>query len=169
MAANILTAARIICGILLLAFPAFSKGYYLLYLLGGFTDVADGAIARKQGKATSSGAKFDTAADFVFVLAVVIKIAVSVVVPKWLLIWVIIIAVIKTAGIAAGAIRHHRIIPVHSVLNKVCGITVFIPPLFIGAGFAWQAKALVTVLACIVASTAAVQEFVFIWKGKNIE
>ena len=45
--ANALTFCRIICGLLLLGFPVFSPEFYGFYLLGGITDILDGAIARK--------------------------------------------------------------------------------------------------------------------------
>ena len=44
--ANILTSIRILCGVLLLRFPAFSGAFCALYLLGGLTDALDGAGAR---------------------------------------------------------------------------------------------------------------------------
>ena len=45
--ANALTFFRIICGLILLIFTAFSPGFYVFYLLGGFTDMIDGTVARK--------------------------------------------------------------------------------------------------------------------------
>lgn len=105
--ANLLTAARILCALLRLLFPAFSKGYYICYLLGGLTDAADGAAARMLGTATAFGAKIDTAADIVLALAVLWKIVVSVAVPPWLLLWAGMIALIKAANIAVGFVRCH--------------------------------------------------------------
>ena len=122
-----------------------------------------------QGNATAWGAKFDTIADIFFVLAVLIKIIGSVVVPSWLLILISIIAIIKAVNIIVGFIRCHRFATVHSVWNKVCGIIVFVPPLFIGSEYAWQAKALVVIFACIIASVAAIQESVYIIKGYHVE
>lgn len=167
--ANILTAIRIICALLILIFPAFSTRFYFFYLLGGITDAVDGTVARKLGKATAWGAKFDTIADIFFVLAVLIKIAVSVVVPSWLLIWISIIMIIKVVNIIFGFIRYHRFATVHSVWNKVCGIIVFVSPLFIGSEYAWQAKALVVIFACIIANIAAIQESVYMMKGYHVE
>lgn len=166
--ANILTSLRIICGLLILVFPAFSKWYYLFYIFGGFTDAIDGTVARKLGTESEFGSKLDTAADMVFVLAVVIKIVCFVAVPLWLLVWIGMIAFIKGVNIVAGFVRYHRFVTVHSMLNKLCGMIVFIPPLFIGGDSAWQAKALVIIFACMVASVAAIQEFVSIRSGKQL-
>jgi phosphatidylglycerophosphate synthase len=167
--ADILTFLRIICALLILIFPAFSKWYYLFYLFGGITDAVDGVVARRLGNATAWGAKFDTVADIFFVIAVVIKTIDALVIPLWLLIWIGIIAIIKAVGVIIGFIRHHRFATVHTILNKVCGIIVFIPPLFIGGNYAWQAKALVVIFACVIASIAAVQECVYIFKGNQVE
>lgn len=49
--ANILTATRIACGLLIAVSPAFTDRFYFFYLLGGFTDAIDGAVARRQAKA----------------------------------------------------------------------------------------------------------------------
>ena len=94
--ANVLTGIRILCGILMLSFPAFSGWYYCFYLIGGFTDAIDGTVARKMGTASDFGSKFDTVADFIFTLVVAIKIVHALYIPAWLLIWIAIIALIKS-------------------------------------------------------------------------
>ena len=156
--ANILTGIRILCGILILYFPAFSGWYYCFYLIGGLTDAIDGTVARKMGEASDFGSKFDTVADFIFAAAVVIKIIQAVYIPVWLIIWIAIIALIKIGCHIAGYIKYHKFQTVHSLLNKVCGGIAFIVPLFIGGNFAWQAKAVVVIIICIIMSIAAIVE-----------
>ena len=156
--ANVLTGMRIICGLLILCFPAFSGWYYCFYLIGGFTDAIDGTIARKMGTASDFGSKFDTVADFIFAVAVVIRIMQALTVPVWLIIWIAVIALIKIGFHLAGYIKYHELKTVHSVLNKVCGGIVFIVPLFIGGNYAWQAKAVVVIIVCILTSIAAIAE-----------
>ena len=68
-----------------------------------------------------------------------------------------------------GFLRYHRFTAVHSVWNKVCGVAVFLSPLFIGAECAWQAKAPAAMAVCVIASIAAVQESVCITKGGRAE
>ena len=143
----------------------FSKWYYVFYLLGGITDAADGIAARKSGSATDFGAKFDTVADTFFVLAVIIRIICFAAVPLWLLIWICVITIIKALNIIIGFIKYHRFIAVHSVLNKICGIIVFVIPLLIGTKLAWQAKTAALIFACIAASISAVRECIYIIKG----
>ena len=100
--ANILTTVRIICAPLILIFPAFSTQFYVFYLLGGITDAIDGTVARKLGKATAWGAKYDSAADILFALAALIRIIGSVDFPLWLLLWIGTIAFIKAANMIAA-------------------------------------------------------------------
>ena len=167
--ANILTTVRIICAPLILIFPAFSTQFYVFYLLGGITDAIDGTVARKLGKATAWGAKYDSAVDILFALAALIRIIGSVDFPLWLLLWIGTIAFIKAANMIAGFLRYHRFTAVHSVWNKACGVAVFLSPLFIGAECAWQAKAPAAMAVCVIASIAAVQESVCIAKGGRAE
>lgn len=49
------------------------------------------------------------------------------------------------------------------------GAVVFIPPLFIGGGYARQAKAPVVILACVIASAAAIRESVCILQSDTAE
>ena len=162
--ANVLTVLRILCGLLILICPAFSKWYYFFYLFGGFTDAIDGAVARKLGKVTDFGAKLDTAADFVFASAVIIKIAGAISVPIWLLLWIGTIIIIKVLNVILGAIKYHKFVAVHSKMNKVCGIAVFVSLLLPRWDCAWQGKA--AVLVCMMATAAAIHEGYLICSGK---
>lgn len=156
--ANVLTGMRILCGLLMLCFPAFSRWYYCFYLIGGFTDAVDGTVARKMGTASDFGSKFDTVADFIFTLVVVIKIVLALYIPVWLIIWIAIIALIKIGCHLAGYIKYQEFNTVHSMLNKVCGGVTFVVPLFIGGDYAWQAKVVVVIVICILTSIAAIVE-----------
>ena len=167
--ANLLTTIRILCGISLLCCPPFSRGFYWLYLLGGLTDAVDGSVARRFGKATDFGAKYDTAADIVFVSAMMIKVIPAAVLPIGLWIWIAGIVLLKVLNVAVGFLKYHRFVPVHSVLNKVCGIVVFLLPLLIGSSFSKQAKTAGPAFACLFASVAAVDEFVRIQSGKHTQ
>ena len=71
--ANIITGLRILCSILLLFFPVFGAGFYIIYLLCGFSDMIDGTVARKTNSISEFGSKIDTIADLVFVAVSLIK------------------------------------------------------------------------------------------------
>jgi len=162
--ANVLTAIRILCGVLIQCFPTFSGWYYGLYLLGGFTDAIDGTVARKTGEASAFGAKFDTAADFLFTLAMAFKILRTVSFPAWLLIWIMLIAAGKIACHLVGYFRYHDFKTVHSILNKVCGGATFTVPLLIGCDYAHQIKTVAVITVCVLATVAAFAEGIAILK-----
>ena len=100
--ANILTGFRILGSVLLLFFPAFSVGFYIIYLFCGFSDMIDGTIARKTNSTSEFGAKIDTVADLLFAAASIIRLLPAIHIPGWLWIWGGGIAVIKISNIILG-------------------------------------------------------------------
>ncbi len=100
--ANIITGCRIAGSILLLYFPAFSPGFYALYLFCGLTDMIDGTIARKTNTVSEFGSKLDTVADFGFVVTCLFKLLPVLQIPGWLWIWIAVIAMIKVANVLFG-------------------------------------------------------------------
>ena len=165
--ANVITCIRIICGIALIFCPVFSKCFYLCYIVGGASDVLDGAAARYLGKETKLGAQLDTAADCVFFGIVLIKLLATIYIPLWLTVWIVVIAFIKCANTACGLIRYKRIVPVHTLSNKICGILLFAIPLCIGS-FPWQPVTILIIATCALATFAAIQEGRYIRTGKEI-
>lgn len=160
--ANIITCCRILCSIILLFFPAFSPWFYILYLLNGLSDMIDGTIARKLGTVGELGSKLDTVADIIFVTACMIKILPAIHIPVWLLIWTMLIAVIKIINVVFGMIRYKKFLAMHSVMNKVTGLLLFILPLtlkIIKIKFS-------AVFICGIATFVAFQEGYFIRIGR---
>lgn len=166
--ANILTGTRIFCSLLLLPFPVFSGWYYIFYLIAGFTDAIDGAVARRLGTSSDFGAKFDTAADFIFALSVAVKLIRTLRFPIWLQLWIGCIILFKATNIVVGAVKYRRFVAVHSVLNKVCGIIVFVFPLLFGGALSWRAKTILSIFVCTLATVAALHEGHLIRSG-NVE
>ena len=83
--------------------------------------------------ASEFGARLDTAADLVFVLACLIKLFPVLRIPFWLYVWIGIIALIKIGNIISGFAVKKRFVTVHSVMNKVTGTLMFLLPLTIPA------------------------------------
>ena len=127
--ANIITVIRIICSIALLFFPVFSPAFYILYITAGISDMMDGTIARKTGTESDFGSKLDTAADFILVAVCLIKMIPALDVPMWLIIWIIVIAMIKVINIISGYVMRKEFVTVHTVMNKLTGIALFLLPL----------------------------------------
>lgn len=152
--ANIITCIRIVCSIALLFFPAFSPAFYALYLAAGISDMIDGTVARKTGTASALGSTLDTVADFVLVCCCLIKLLPILHIPTWLLIWIIVIAVIKAINLVSGYVMRKEFVAVHSVMNKITGILLFVLPLTLSFVPLPYSGALV----CAAATFAAVQE-----------
>lgn len=165
--ANVITCFRILCGLILLFCPTFSGRFYLFYLLGGISDVLDGMVARHLGTKTRLGARLDTAADSLFTVIVLIKVLRAVTVPRWMLLWIAVIAVVKCVNMIGGIVRLGHFAAEHSLLNKLCGGMLFAIPLCIGR-FPWQPVAGLMILSCAVATVAAIEESIAVFTGKEI-
>ncbi len=160
--ANIITGIRVLCAIALLFFRPYSAAFYALYISAGITDMMDGAVARKTKTASEFGARLDTAADFIFVVVCLIKLLPTLDIPVWLSVWTAGIALVKVSNIVSGYVMKKGFVAVHSVMNKVTGILLFILPLTLRALDLNYSGAVV----CTAATFAAVQEGHYIRTGK---
>ncbi|MGN0548954.1 MAG: CDP-alcohol phosphatidyltransferase family protein [Acutalibacteraceae bacterium] len=160
--ANIITGFRIVFSIVMLFFPVFSPLFFVFYLLAGFTDMIDGTIARKTNTASEFGAKLDTFADLLFVVACAIKILPSLQIPVWLWIWIGLIALIKLINILYGFIFQKKFVSAHTATNRLTGILLFLLPLTLTAVRIEYTAPIV----CAVAIAAAVQEGYCLRKNK---
>ena len=165
--ANIITSIRIICAAALIFCPTFSKWFYILYILGGISDVLDGIVARHFENETKFGANFDTIADIVFTAVVIIKIVWAVNVPVWIVIWIIGVAIVKCINIISGFVIYKRFVSKHTLMNKITGVVLFTIPLFIDI-LPWQPVAILIILTCATATFAAIQEGHYIRTGKEV-
>ena len=163
--ANIITGIRILCSIAILFCPVFSVAFYSLYIAAGFTDIVDGWVARKTNTVSVFGSKLDTIADFIFVVVCLFKLVPVLDVPIWLYVWIGIIALIKVINIVSGYVVQKRFVVLHSVMNKVTGVLLFVIPLTISFIDVKYSAAVV----CIIATFAAVQEGHFIRTKKSVE
>lgn len=156
--ANIITFVRILCSIAILFCPVFSAAFYSLYISAGVSDMIDGWVARKTNTVSEFGAKLDTVADFVFVVVCLVKLLPIMDFPSWLYIWIGVIALIKIINIVSGYVIQKQFVAIHSLMNKVTGLLLFVLPLtlsFINLRYS-------AVVVCLVATFAAVQEGHFI-------
>ena len=127
--ANIITGIRIVCSLALLFCPLFSPAFYALYVVAGFSDMIDGAVARKTGTVCELGSKFDTAADFVLAAVCLIRMLPAAHIPRWLIVWIIVIAAIKAINLVSGYVMRKELVVLHTAMNKVTGILLFLIPL----------------------------------------
>ena len=152
--ANIVTGCRIFGSILLLFFPAFSLDFYILYLLCGFSDMVDGTIARKTNSTSKFGSQLDTIADLIFVVISLFKLLPIIHISQWLWIWVGVIAVIKISNIIWGYVLKKQFISLHTIMNKVTGLLLFLLPLTLS----FLELKYSSIVVCSIATLAAIHE-----------
>ena len=162
--ANIITGFRIVCSLSMLLFPAFSPAFYAAYILCGISDMVDGTIARKTNSASEFGAKLDTAADFSFAAISFIKLLPVIHMPNWLLIWILVIAIIKVCNMILGFVLLKKFISLHTAMNKLTGLLLFLLPLALPVLELTYSAAAV----CLSATIASVQEGYYIRTHREI-
>ena len=121
----------------------------------------DGTVARKTGAVSNFGAKLDTASDFVFMAVCVVKLLPKINISVWLWIWIAIIAIVKVINIVMGFIRRKKLVALHTFLNKITGLLLFLLPLTLQFILPTYSFAVV----CTIATIAAIQEGYYIIKG----
>ena len=124
----------------------------------------DGAIARKTNAVSKFGARLDTVSDFVFMLVCAVKILPFLHLPVWIWVVAMLIALVKILNIALVLVRKKKLISIHSVLNKITGLALFLLPLtltFIEAAYS-------AFTICVLATASVIQEVYFIAKGQEV-
>ena len=161
--ANIITSCRILSSIGLLYCPVFSACFYGLYLFCGLTDMVDGTIARKTGAASSFGAKLDTVADFLFVIASFVKLVPVIRIPVWIWVWAAVIAMGKLVTLVWGFTQMKQMPFLHTIANKATGLCLFLLPLTMSfVDLRYTAP-----VVCAIATIAAIQEGYYIATGHH--
>ena len=137
---------------------AMTLPFWVLYVIAGTTDMLDGFLARRWGVESKFGARLDSMADFVFVIAVGYKLFPYLKLPATLWMMIGLIALVKIINAVSAYIVSHKIVFLHTKANKLTGFLLFIGIMTIGQSYfvpvAW-------VVACI-ALFAAIQEGHFI-------
>ena len=161
--ANRITGIRILASVGLLFCPAFSSLFYGLYLLAGISDMIDGSVARRTGTASDFGAKLDTGADLLFVAVCLYKLLPVLDVPGWLYAWIGVIALVKAVNVVSGYVMQKRLVALHTPMNKAAGALLFLLPLT----FPYIELKYTSVVVCVVATFAAIQEGHFVRMGRR--
>ena len=124
--ANVITISRIVSSLILLLCPTLSASFYCVYVLTGITDFLDGFIARRTRTTSQLGAKIDTMADTIFVVVCLIKFLPKIRFPLWIYTWIVVVAIIN---FILGFMVNKKYPAVHSVMNKITGVILFLLPL----------------------------------------
>ena len=156
--ANFITCIRIACSVAMLFCPVFCVAFNVLYLVAGVSDMVDGFVARKLHTESKLGSALDSVADIVFVAASLVKILPALEVPMWAYIAAAAIAVVRVNNVAVGYMRQRRFVAMHTVMNKLTGLLLFVFPMTAQAIDVRYTASVV----CVIAAVAAVQENCYI-------
>ena len=149
---NIISTLRITGSVGLLLRDVTSVAYWIIYSLCGFSDIADGWLARKLKCVTKMGALMDSMADICFVACCGWKLLPIFELPQWLWLWAGVIVVIKIVNQLSALVMYGRCCFPHTTANKITGFLVFIAvPMTV-----WSIIPIATVAA--IATFAAIQE-----------
>ena len=160
--ANYISISRVIMSIILLIPDTFSIAFNIIYIYCGISDMLDGFVARKSKNTSKLGARLDSIADIIFVIAAIVKILPVLNLSTGIITWIIIIALIKIVNMICSYNYYKKIIWLHTVANKITGILLFIIPLIL-----INVNSLILeIIVCIVATFSAIQEGYYIKKGK---
>lgn len=119
--------------------------------------MVDGTIARKTNSTGEVGAKIDTIADLAFVTVSLIKLLPTLPIPQWLWIWGVVIAIIKVGNILWGYASQKQFVALHTVLNKITGLLLFLLPLTLSF-VEWKYS---SIAVCSIATCAAIHEGIY--------
>ena len=78
--------------------------------------------------------------------------------------WITLIALIKILNIVIVLIRKKKLISIHSVLNKITGLALFLLPTTLNFVESTYSVAII----CVIATIAVMQEVYFIVKGQEV-
>lgn len=114
----------------MMAFTApLSPAFWGCYLLGGFSDVADGALARRYQVQTKQGARLDSAADFLFFLSAA-KVFWPIIsaLPGWLWKCTAYIFVLRLYNLFIARHKYRTFVSLHTYANKAASVLLFFSP-----------------------------------------
>ncbi len=123
---NILSSFRMAGAVALLLCDVVGTTFWVLYIVCGISDIADGWLARKLKCVTRTGALLDSMADICFVACCAWKLLPILELPQWLWLWAGVIVAIKVVNQVSAVVIYGRCYFPHTLANKVTGFLLFI-------------------------------------------
>jgi len=123
---NILSSLRMVGAVALLPCNVSSSTFWVLYIVCGISDIADGWLARKLKCVSKKGAFLDSLADICFVACCACRILPILELPQWLWLWAGVIVAMKVVNQLSALMRYGHCSFPHTIANKVTGFLLFI-------------------------------------------
>lgn len=125
--------------------------------------MVDGFVARRTNSESRFGERIDSLADIVFVAVCLCKLLPVIDLPVWICVWAAVIALIKVVSVVIGFVLSHSFLSLHTMMNKITGFTLFLIPFLVGI----KGINIVAASVCMLASLAAIQEFLVVIKTNS--
>jgi CDP-diacylglycerol--glycerol-3-phosphate 3-phosphatidyltransferase len=127
---NIISIIRIILAVVLIFLEPFSLAFFIVYTVGGVSDVLDGFIARRLNITSRLGSILDSVGDLLFYSALAVKIVPKMIELLSVIAWIIILACVCLQAMAyvICAIKYKKFSAVHTYANKIQSLSIFLFP-----------------------------------------
>ena len=162
---NFISFSRIVFSVILIFIKPLSIGFYVIYIICGFSDIVDGFIARSIDATSRLGEKLDSMADMIMV-GVLLFVFYPIVNPTiQIFIWVVLIAIIRLSAMIVAMKKYKTFAMIHTWGNKITGMVLYIFPMLMPY---IMANALMYI-CCIVASISAIEELIIQLTSKELQ
>ena len=163
--ADCITVCRIVGTLILFALRPLSPVFFFVYSMTGLTDVLDGWIARKTQTADNFGARLDSIADMLFYAVMLFRIFPMLwnTLPSDIWYAAAGIFVVRIAAYLLAAVKYRLFASMHTYLNKLTGVGVFIIPFLLVTRYA----VVYCRGVCAIAAAAALEELIIHLSNRN--
>ena len=153
---NIITSMRVIGTFCLFFVEPLSFVFFIIYTLCGLSDVLDGFVARITNSTSEIGAKLDSIADILFYAVMLVEILpqLSEILPTWVWGIVVTVVLVRISSYLLAAIKFRQFSALHTYMNKMTGVTVFLIPYLVRGSFGY----VYCLIVCVVAAMASIEE-----------
>lgn len=164
---NFITALRMAGSVCLLLTLPFSLSFFVFYTLCGVTDVLDGWLARMTKTADEFGARLDSIADLLFYMAVLVRLVPALWERLPAGIWYGAggVFLLRMISYLTAVLKYHSFAALHTYLNKLSGLVVFVIPFFAAGAYLVP----VCVLACLITGAASAEELLIHLRSVSYE
>ena len=125
---DLLSFSRIGLAMVLLLLEPLSFGFLAVFAVCSVTDILDGYAARRFGVSNEHGYMVDSISDAVLAVVMLYCIIPAVDWETWMIVWIAAIAAVRLVALGIGSGRHLKVAFVHTYLNKMAGLLLFLSP-----------------------------------------
>ncbi len=162
--ANLLTLARIVLSLALLAVKPLTVAFLVIYLCCGVSDMLDGPIARRTQTVSNLGRRLDSFADLVMVTVLIVVLLPLLNLTPPIIGWIVVIAVIRLLSLMVVLLKFHTVEMLHTYANKLTGLILFLFPI----ALTWVRVDWLIPFCCAVATISAIEELALLLVSKQL-